>query len=341
MPAEARGHVRKLPSGKWQLRWYDRDGRRCSGGAFASKTEALNHYRDVIEPELRGHVVARRDVTLSELVGTFLERHGKVRSPRTVRTLRERMKRPLDKFGDVPLADLERMTDEVADFISQLPDRWRHPVVLAFRQTLDAGIRYGYITTNPAKLAGPNPQPPPRAIRVYTPAELKSICAELDKLGSAVVRFAAATGLRPAEWATIERRDVDRKRRVLTVRGTKTFRSRREVPLTTEALGALDDVTPRLDSPFVFAAARGGPFDFENFRRRDWHDAIDSAGIAKPARIYDLRSTFISNALARGLTVFETARIAGTSTRMIELHYGALLDAAHDSLLQRLEGLGH
>jgi hypothetical protein len=44
------------------------------------------------------------------------------------------------------------MTDEVADFIAQLPDRWRHPVVLAFRQTLDAGIRYGYLTANPAKL---------------------------------------------------------------------------------------------------------------------------------------------------------------------------------------------
>jgi hypothetical protein len=26
MPAEARGHVRKLPSGKWQLRYYDGKG---------------------------------------------------------------------------------------------------------------------------------------------------------------------------------------------------------------------------------------------------------------------------------------------------------------------------
>lgn len=60
-------------------------------------------------------------------------------------------------------------------------------------------------------------------------------------------------------------------------------------------------------------------------------------GIAKPARIYDLRSTFISNARASGLTVFETARIAGTSVDMIELHYGALLDTAHDALLERLE----
>ena len=65
---------------------------------------------------------------------------------------------------------------------------------------------------------------------------------------------------------------------------------------------------------------------------------VDSAGVAKPAKIYDLRSTSISNALANGLTVLETARIAGTSVRMIERHYGALLDTAHESLLERLEG---
>jgi hypothetical protein len=68
--------------------------------------------------------------------------------------------------------------------------------------------------------------------------------------------------------------------------------------------------------------------------------AASLSGIAKPARVYDLRSTFISNALALGLTVFETARIAGTSVQMIEAHYGALLDTAHDSLLERLEGSG-
>src|SRR5262245_50788940 len=201
MPAEARGHVRKLPSGTWQLRYYDRNGVRHSGGAFSTKSEAWAHYRDTVEPEIRGRVVARRDLTLCELVDTFLERHGKVRSPRTVRTLRERMKRPLDEFGDTLLADLEHMTDEVAAFIAGLPERWRHPIVLAFRQTLEAGIRYGYLSANPAKLAGPNPQPAPRAIRVYTPDELKHICGELDSVGSAVVRFAAATGLRPAEWS--------------------------------------------------------------------------------------------------------------------------------------------
>lgn len=60
MPAEARGHARKLPSGKWQLRWYDREGRRRSGGAFSTRSEALRHYRDTIEPELNGAPARRR-----------------------------------------------------------------------------------------------------------------------------------------------------------------------------------------------------------------------------------------------------------------------------------------
>ena len=183
-------------------------------------------------------------------------------------------------------------------------------------------------------LAGPNPAPPPRPIRVYAADELDRIAGELDVRAAAAVRFAAATGLRPAEWANLERRDV---RRVLTVRGTKTPRSRREVPLTQTALAALDALPARIDSPYVFASDRGGPFDSDNFGKRNWRAAI--AGISRPARLYGLRSTFASNALAAGLTVYELARIMGTSVRMIELHYGALLDTAHDSLLARLDAV--
>jgi integrase len=337
VPAEARGHVRKLPSGKWQLRYYDAKGRHRSGGAFSTKSEAWAHYRDVVEPELRGRPGARRDLTLSELVDTFLERHGKVRKPATIETLRWRLRRPLDDYGDTSLADLEHMTDEIASFGSQLPERYRYSVMSALRQACEAGVRYGYMTQNPAKLAGSNPMPAPRAVRVYTPKELKAIAKELDKRGAAAVAFAAATGLRPSEWANVERRDVDRKRRVLTVRGTKTQRSRREVPLTSSSLSALDSLPTRLDSPYVFAGPKGGPFDLANFRRREWGPAIEAAGIATPARMYDLRSTFASNALASGITVYELARIMGTSVSMIEAHYGALLDTAHESMLERLE----
>jgi hypothetical protein len=47
MPAIQRGSTRKLASGKQQLRYYDRDGKRRTGGVFKSKSAALQHYRDV------------------------------------------------------------------------------------------------------------------------------------------------------------------------------------------------------------------------------------------------------------------------------------------------------
>ena len=37
--------------------------------------------------------------------------------------------------------------------------------------------------------------------------------------------------------------------------------------------------------------------------------------------------------------MFELARIMGTSAKMIEQYYGTLLDAATDSLLERLDAV--
>jgi integrase len=335
MPARQRGSAYRLSDGRWGIQ-YREGGRRRRESPFPSKTAALDHYRDVVEPRLLGKPAPPPELTLAELAGRFLERHAAVRSERTMRSLRERLARPLAAYGDVPLRELERMSGELADFAAALPPRFRYSVMSALRQTLAAGVRWGHLRTNPAKDAGPNPQPSPRPIRAFTADELALLDDELNEYGP-LVPFAAATGLRPAEWARLERRDVDRARRLLTVRGTKTQASRREVPLTSTALAALARLPARLDSPYVFAGPRGRPLHLDNFRRRVWAPAVEAAAIATPARLYDLRSTFATNALARGLTLHELARVMGTSARMVELHYGALVEGAHDALLARLE----
>jgi hypothetical protein len=86
-------------------------------------------------------------------------------------------------------------------------------------------------------------------------------------------------------------------------------------------------------------APAGRLLNLDNFRRREWAPAVEASGVATPARIYDLRSTFASNGLAAGVTVFELARIMGTSVRMIEGHYGALLDGARAGIAGRLDAL--
>jgi hypothetical protein len=94
---------------------------------------------------------------------------------------------------------------------------------------------------------------------------------------------------------------------------------------------------PRLDTPLLFSARAGGLLILDNFRRREWAAAVEASGGRRPARIYDLRATFASNALAADVSVFELARVMGTSVRMIERHYGALLDGASAGIASRLD----
>jgi hypothetical protein len=51
------------------------------------------------------------------------------------------------------------------------------------------------------------------------------------------------------------------------------------------------------------------------------------------------RKTFASNALAAGVTVFELAKVMGTSVAMIERHYGTLIGGAHAGIAGRLDAL--
>ncbi len=345
MPAEQQGDVYQLADGRWGLRYKDRDGnRRRTEEKFPNRTAARRHFRDVIRPTLQGPP-RPAEMTLAEFVPVYIRRHNPPRD-RTRTTLEKRLRYATDAFGDVPLTDLENMAGELADWRARLPERSAYGIMQALRQTLEAAVRWKHITQNPAKLAGKNPQPPPRPIRVYSFAELDAIAAELDPRYRPVPQFCSATGLRPEEWAALERRDVDRRNRVASVRRTisdgevvelaKTARSRREVPLSGRALAALDELPPRLDTGYLFPARRGGPFDLHNFRRREWAPAIEASGISRPARLYDMRSTFASNSLAAGVTVFELARLMGTSVAMIERHYGTLLDGAGADLARRL-----
>jgi hypothetical protein len=51
--------------------------------------------------------------------------------------------------------------------------------------------------------------------------------------------------------------------------------------------------------------------NLDNWRRREWAPAIEASGVATPARVYDLRSTFASNALAAKVGIHELARVMG------------------------------
>jgi integrase len=169
--------------------------------------------------------------------------------------------------------------------------------------------------------------------------------AELGTTFGPLVVFAAETGLRTNEWTALERRDLDRGGHAVTVQRRyangeltpypKTARSRRRVPLTLRALEALDRLLPRVDTTLVFASPEGRRIDLHNWRQRDWYPALDAAGLDRRGP-YHLRHTFATEALAAGISIFELARLMGTSVAMVDERYGHLARDSEDAIRARL-----
>lgn len=98
MPSIQRGQVDKISPGKYRLRWYA-EGKRVSKQPFKSKSAAWTYYREKVEPQLEGNPARKPEMTFSEFVGLYLERHAADVRPRTVATLRERLRHAERRFG--------------------------------------------------------------------------------------------------------------------------------------------------------------------------------------------------------------------------------------------------
>src|SRR4051812_21493715 len=98
MPATQRGQV--YPIGKqYGIRYRDADGTRKRKSSFPTKAAAREWYRDYIEPTLRGEDAPKPELTLSQFVALYLERHAADVRHRTIATLTERLRHAEKRFG--------------------------------------------------------------------------------------------------------------------------------------------------------------------------------------------------------------------------------------------------
>lgn len=258
MPAEQRGSAYRLRTkGKWGVRWRE-NGRVCRKSPFASKTDALNYYRNEVAPRLAGHGAAGRRITFREFCAKYLTAHAANVEASTIQTLRERLGLPPEKpptngadgarapeadakkatqkprlrahktaietFGDMTLRELENAAADVAAWRATLPEGSRYGTTQALRQVFNAAVEWEYMFKNPAKKAGRNPQPVREEIEVFeSEAEIDRLADELGEWGGIPI-FASETGLRPCEWLALERRDISRNDGIVLVERSYTER---------------------------------------------------------------------------------------------------------------------
>lgn len=352
--------VFKLGDGTWAYRYLNLPGRsprRPQVGGFGSQADASAARRaalDRLARIKRGDEVEIEDVTLAVLVERYLVAHAANVRPSTIEKLRWLLSKAVVEWGNRRPDEIR--SHEIDDWRARIAEGHRFEATQALRQTLAWAVERDLAKTNPAKRVR-NPTPTAKRVDPFeTWDEVEAVAEEIgDHYGPAVI-FAAATGLRPAEWIGLEWRNVNREHRVAYVEQavvegektrTKTRNSLRAVPLTDHALAALDAVRRRdLSTRYVFTTKTGLPIDLHVWRHRHWNPAVEAAGLhadqdgtRRRRPPYALRHTFATLALRQGLSTFEVARYMGTSVQMIDQHYGNLARDSMDHALAKLNSI--
>jgi len=229
-------------------------------------------------------------------------------------------------------------------------------------QSLDQAVRWGFLARNVATMSR-GPKAPRREGRSLTPDQAQKLLDAVKghRLEALYVTM-LALGLRSGEALGLSWRDVDLKKKVLTVRqalkrhGTtlvlgdvKTPKSRRSINLPGPVVAVLRSHRARQSrerlaagsawtaSGLVFTTEVGTPIDPSNLRR-NFNDVCEDAGLGH-WHPHELRHSAASIMLAEGVPLEVVADVLGhSSIRMTADVYGHILSPQREAAAKAMEG---
>lgn len=260
-------------------------------------------------------------------------------------------------WGNHILADVRRT--DVQQWIAGMGQAPRTVQTIhgRFLSFLNWCVDEGRIATNPAARVN-LPQGRRREHRFLTVEQVHALAAVIDLRHKDLVLLLVSTGLRIGEAAELRAKDLQLERGRLTVNravtavqgraviGTPKSGKARSVPLTPTMAAALAErATGLLPEDLLFTTARGRQLSANNFKRRDFDQAVilanrSGAGIPADLWVHDLRHTAASLAVASGASVKSVQRMLGHATAAITLDvYAGLFDQELDDVAVRMEAL--
>lgn len=353
------GSIRRLPSGRYQVRYPAPDGGRIAApSTFATKTAAADFLAGVRTDQRRGAWVDPREAcpTFAAYSATWLAQRVELR-PRTVELYGSLLRlHLLPDLGPVPLDELRPSRVRAWYAARVQAGTGRSTTAKAYRllkTILGTAVADELIPRNPCLLRGAGSE--------RTPARTPPTLAEVDALAAAVdprwrmfVLVAAWSGLRWGELAGLTRKRVNLLHGTLTVQEQlievggrvslsppKTDAGRRVVHLPPHLLPDLEDHLDRYcgadPDAWVFTGAKGAPLTRRNFAAH-WSAARAAVGLPG-LHFHDLRHLAATLAATTGATTRELmTRMGHASSRaaLIYQHNVANRDAAIAAALSEL-----
>jgi integrase len=287
------GSVRKLPSGRWQARYFDAAGARFTApDTFATKGDAQRWLSAAETDVARGdwHDPRLAETPFADWAQRWLEIKAPQLAPSTENLYRYLLrKHVLPRFERAAVGEITPVA--VQRWVADLHSTDLSPNTAAKAYRLLKGIFDGAVAANlvprsPCTIKGASTERHPEML-IATPEQIAAIADAVGPRWEALVYTAAYSGLRWGELAGLRRVDVDLDagtvsvtRKLGEVNGRladgapKTAAGRRTVGAPTFVIRTLELHLALYREPgadgLVFPAAEGGPLRRSNYRRRVW-----------------------------------------------------------------------
>ena len=366
------GSLRQRGKSSWQLRVLAGRDELTGKKAYVSKTfrggrrDAERELARLVAEVEAGSTSATAG-TIAELCNKWFEYTAPNLSPVVASEYRRLLdRRILPRWGSTPVRRLR--TSDLDGWYSQLrrsgaanggplaPNSVIR-VHAILRRALNQGVRWGWITTNPAVAATP-PRVHRRQMDIPSPADVGQLIAAAELVNPALpafIRLAAASGARRGELCALRWRNIDIEGRSLHIAGAivqiKQTIIEKDTKTHAERRVALDDGTVRMllalrdrvvlalaiaeeDLPadaFVFSHRPEGlvPW-FPNYATLSFARLAEREGMGQ-VRLHDLRHFAATTMLVNGVDVRTTAGRLGhaqsSTTLNVYAHFVHAADA--------------
>jgi integrase len=354
------GAIRRLPSGRYQVRYRTPDGRDVTAPTtFATKADAGRYLAKVEADLLRGEWADPRlgRTTFGEWTDRWLDSTMNLRANTKAgyRTILRQHLRPA--FQSSPLASIDVLA--IRTWLARLEaegvgQATRAKAYRLLARILGAAVEARYLAVNPCSIRGAASDGTSE-MQIATVEQVAAIAEQLPGRYRALVLVAAFGGLRWGELVGLRRKRIDLERGTVTVAEQlvevngafsvgppKSLAGRRIVTLPAAVVEALaehlDNYTPKSPDAFVFLSSQNRHLRRSNFNRRVWQPATRAAGV-EGLRVHDLRHTAGTLATAAGGSLREVMDRLGHSTTVAAVRYQHVMadrDAAIARELNRL-----